>query len=164
MQRIESGGFFAFRRETRDKKDVRRSAEGEPSSFVSLLKDDSNRKVERTEESGRAPLVSVEAAEQHLDDIHALGEKLLKERTFSALRRYKNAVQQFLNVVVKNSLEMEAHSSGSNVMNRKRFSVIQVIDEKLQRLATGMLQTQQPQLDLLRRVEEINGMLVDLTQ
>ena len=164
MQRIESGGFFAFRREMREKKAVRRSAESEPSSFVSLLKTDSENRVEQSEESGELPSVSVEDAEQHLDEIHALGEQLLKERTFSALRRYKAAVQQFLEVIVKNSLEMEAHTSGSNVMNRKRFSVIQVIDEKLQRLASGMLQTQQAQLDLLRRVEEINGMLVDLTQ
>lgn len=164
MQRIESGGFFAFRRETREKKESRRASESEQTGFLSMLRTKADETPSSRFPQQEAPISSIDEAERELDNIHELGEKLLKERTFTALKRYKAAVQAFLNKIVKGSLDLEAHTSGTNVLNRKRFSMITVIDQKLQRLATGMLQTQEAQLDLLKRVEEINGMLVDLTQ
>jgi hypothetical protein len=164
MQRVENGGFFAFRRETRDKKETGRAPESKQTGFLSLLRNQNTEAAGAGKGPHQVPAPSVEDAERQLDEIHKLGERLLKERTFTALKRYKEAVQAFLNQIVKASLDLETHTSGTNVLNRKRFSMIQVIDQKLQRLAMGMLQTQEAQLDLLRRVEEINGMLVDLTQ
>ena len=57
---------------------------------------------------------------------------------------------------------MEEHTSGGNVLNRKRFSIVQIIDQKLDRLVQGMLQSQESQMELMSRVEEIHGLLVDL--
>jgi hypothetical protein len=166
MERIEGGGFFAYRREAREKKESSRSRKGGGVGFLRALE-------QRVNEAGGAEqgaavnghsLSSVEEAEQFLDEIHQLGERLAKQRTFTALKEYRQAVQTFMNTVVSDGLDMQAHTSGSNILNRKRYSMIQVINEKLQRLASGMLQTQRPQLELLRRVEEIHGMLVNLLQ
>jgi uncharacterized protein YaaR (DUF327 family) len=38
-----------------------------------------------------------------------------------------------------------------------------VIDQKLDRLVQGMLQSQGSQMELMSRVEEIHGLLVDLS-
>jgi hypothetical protein len=64
--------------------------------------------------------------------------------------------------VVERGLIVEENVSGRNVLNRKKFALIKVIDEKLERLALGILQTQKDQFDILARVDEINGLLVDL--
>jgi len=40
--------------------------------------------------------------------------------------------------------------------------LIQVVDHKLEQLAAGILAGQRSRLEILARVEEINGLLVDL--
>jgi uncharacterized protein YaaR (DUF327 family) len=42
------------------------------------------------------------------------------------------------------------------------YHVIRVIDEKLDRLAAEVLTNQRDKLSLLAKIDEINGMLVDL--
>ena len=73
-------------------------------------------------------------------------------------------VKRFMKIIVKKSLVTEEHSSGVNILKRKRFTLVQIIDTKLERLAAGVLTEQKEQLEILRKVDEINGLLVDLLQ
>jgi hypothetical protein len=123
----------------------------------------------RTQESGetqrhsdftaRAPQGE---AEKLLDTVHSLGDELVRKRTYTALKEYRQAVQAFLAKIVHESVDVEEQSSGTNILNRKRFSILRVVDQRLERLARGMMESQGEQLELLQRVEEIYGMLVDL--
>ena len=123
----------------------------------------------RTEESGEAQSrgdftasVPEGEAEKLLDTVHSLGDELVRKRTYSALKAYRVAVQAFLAKIVHDGVDVEEQSSGTNILNRKRFSILRVVDQRLERLARGMMQSQNEQLELLQRVEEIYGMLVDL--
>ena len=49
-------------------------------------------------------------------------------------------------------------------MNRKKYTLVQVADRKLEELAVAILSGQAAQLDILARVEEINGLLVNMLQ
>jgi len=64
--------------------------------------------------------------------------------------------------VLARMLALEEKSSGAGVLKRKRFTQIRVIDQKLERLVAELLADQHRQLDILGRVNEINGLLVDL--
>jgi uncharacterized protein YaaR (DUF327 family) len=64
--------------------------------------------------------------------------------------------------VVDRSFTVTERTSGGNVLRRKKFTQVQVIDEKLEQLAAGILANQKNQLALLAKIEEINGLLVDL--
>lgn len=105
-----------------------------------------------------------ERAEQMLDDVQKLGAELKRLPSRENLSRYREAVQEFLSMIVSGSFRTEQHESGSHVMNRKRFTVITQINSALERLAVGLLQTQGEQLSLLERVDEIQGLLVDLLE
>jgi uncharacterized protein YaaR (DUF327 family) len=48
------------------------------------------------------------------------------------------------------------------VQKRKRFTQIRVIDQRLEQLVTAVLQNQGKQLNILERVNEIRGLLVNL--
>ena len=47
-------------------------------------------------------------------------------------------------------------------MKKKRFTLVKVIDEKLESLVAEILRGQSEQLKILERIEEINGLIVDI--
>jgi hypothetical protein len=80
------------------------------------------------------------------------------------IRRYRKAVSSFLRYVVANSLESETQEGArfNPLKKQKRYTLIRTVNEKLERLAAGILQNQYSQMEILRRVEEINGLIVDV--
>ncbi|HNY18153.1 MAG TPA: DUF327 family protein [Treponemataceae bacterium] len=97
-----------------------------------------------------------------LDEVHSSGD-LLKEKPLpDNIVAYKNAVRSFVRYVVDRAYTVTESTSGGNVLKRKKFTQVQVIDQKLEQLAAGILSNQRPQLGLLEKIEEINGLLVDL--
>jgi len=106
-----------------------------------------------------------ETVENLLDDVHEKGEALKKDSVFGPLNGYKKAVRRFLRYVIENSFEMEETLGIRNprTMQQKKYVIIRVVDEKLESLAAHILKNQGDQLDILRRIDEIHGILVDLT-
>jgi uncharacterized protein YaaR (DUF327 family) len=100
--------------------------------------------------------------EELLDEVHSSGGDLLEAQSLEAIKRYRSAVRDFLDLALARMLALEERSSGAGVAKRKRFTQIRIIDQKLERLVSDLLADQHRQLDLLGRVNEINGLLVDL--
>lgn len=97
-----------------------------------------------------------------LDDVHSAGDALKDKQLPDTIIAYKQAVRQFVRYVVGRTFDVSETISGVNILKRKKFMQLQVIDEKLEQLAAGILSNQRAQMDLLGRIEEINGLLVDL--
>ena len=105
--------------------------------------------------------------ENLLDNVHSIGEKLVERPFTSNIKEYKEAVRRFLAYIVKNT-----YSTDFEIVNRKdkvtkdwkphQLEKIKVVDEKLEKLAFEILQNQGKQLNILKAVEEIEGILVDL--
>jgi len=107
---------------------------------------------------------SEEALRALLDDVHQVGEELQAKPFPDNIRRYKTAVRAFLHYIVENGYTAEERVSGTNILKRKKFTLIQVVDRKLEQLAAGILAGQKSRLEILARLDEINGLLVDLTR
>ncbi len=117
----------------------------------------------RTEAQGAGGEPFSEAAlESLLDEVHGAGDRLKENPTVELVRAYKKAVRDFVHYVVERSYAVEERTSGGNILKRKKYYLVQVIDESLERLGAEILRNQRDKLEILRRVEEINGMLVDL--
>ncbi|MCF6334183.1 MAG: YaaR family protein [Spirochaetales bacterium] len=102
--------------------------------------------------------------EDIMDRVHETGEQLKELPTLDNVKSYKLAVSGFLKFVVKNSLTAETRA-GANfnpLKKQKRYTIIRIVDEKLERLAAGVLQNQGDNLFILEKIEEINGLIVDL--
>lgn len=97
-----------------------------------------------------------------LDEVHQSGDRLKDNPSVDLVQAYKKAVRDFIHYVVERSFSLEEKSSGGSVLKRKKFYRIAVIDESLERLAAEILRNQRDKLEILRRVDEINGLLVDL--
>ncbi len=159
MERINSTGGVGFNKTIKGKKKKDRGKKVSGTAFASLLSStETNASTDSTSLSSSEDLT----IEEYLDRIHESGEKLKKNPTYTLIKQYKKAVSGFIQYVIRNSFFVSEEISGFSAIKRKRFLLIRVIDQKLEKLASGILQNQKDQLELLKRVEEINGLLVDL--
>lgn len=99
-----------------------------------------------------------------LDAVHEAGDKLKENLSIDQVQAYKKAVRNFVHHVVENAWSVEKKTSGGNILKRKEFYRLAVIDESLEKLAAEILRNQRDRLEILRKIDEINGMLVDLLQ
>ena len=122
--------------------------------------------------------VSEETVNVLMDEVRSTGDTL-RDRPFpDEILRYKQAVRNFMHYVVTNSYSLEHEAgikkhqidgftgqrSSPDAQMQKSYTKIQVIDKKLEDMAAMLLSGQLPQLKLAARLEEINGLLVDLLQ
>lgn len=157
MDRVDSlGSAFPHREPDRRKRiDRKRRAgassprpadEGKPGGFARLL------------DSPEAE----EALEELLDEVNGCGERLHESQSLENIKAFRESVRRFLAYVIKHALAVSEHVSGANILKRKKFTLVEVIDRKLESLAAAVLTGQADQMEILRRIDEIRGLIVDL--
>jgi uncharacterized protein YaaR (DUF327 family) len=136
--------------------------------------------VREEEEVGALPDYppSEEVLQELLDDVHSAGDALRLRPLAEEIKQYKRAVRHFLHYVLENGFTLESHEGIPNYLKPgfkgqrgspearegKVHYNIQVVDQKLEQLATAVLAGQLGQVQLLARLDEITGLLVDLLQ
>ncbi len=152
-----------YRKSDKDKKTVKKN-DSAPSVFETFVESETLtagavRGIESFDEDSDL--------EDLLDDVHQQGENLLSSQTLGSIELYKKSVRNFIHYVLEQAVKVESIEGAK--FNRfkpsnkqKRYTLISVIDDKLDKLAAGILMNQGRQLNLLAKVEEINGLLVDL--
>ena len=95
-----------------------------------------------------------------VDSVYIAGDRLKKNQDPEEFKKYRKTMSHFLQFVVENSYEVETQQ---RLRGRKRvvYTLVQVVNEKLDSLAADILMNQREQLRILARLEEINGLLVD---
>jgi len=105
---------------------------------------------------------SEEALTELMDAVHSAGSDLIDRPFHDEILRYKRAVRDFINYVVDNAFTVE--KSQTRRRGKTKIHVqVQVIDKKLEELAAAILSGQANQLDRVSKIDEIKGLLVDLT-
>ncbi|MCY8466793.1 YaaR family protein [Bacillus atrophaeus] len=97
-----------------------------------------------------------------LSDIEAFGKRLTKSRNFKDLSRFKGLVKRFVKEAVDNGLSHETARSFDLYGNSRKLGIVKEIDEKLIQLTEEMMNQEQPAIDLLERIGEIKGLLINL--
>jgi uncharacterized protein YaaR (DUF327 family) len=98
------------------------------------------------------------------DAVHEAGQRLLHQRTYTAAQHYRESIRRFLRSVLPDANGITVQESHRDILSRKRYYLLTEINRSVDRLISGLLQTQVEQLDILNRLEEIEGLLVDLMQ
>jgi uncharacterized protein len=97
-----------------------------------------------------------------LEQIQLQGERLLKSMTVRELRAYKLLIQRFLEETVRRGVSMKDTRGWDRRGRGKRYKILDEIDGKLLELADDMLNSEQGRVDILNKVGEIRGMLINL--
>jgi uncharacterized protein YaaR (DUF327 family) len=158
MARIESLGEF-FRFTNAPGKPTRRKT---TKGFRSMLRE-SLTGLDATELAETEELEAGDL-EELLDGVHAAGDALKKRQSESTILAYRRAVQTFAKFVLRRAYETVRHHSRPNALKgtQREYLLVRTVDEKLERLVVDVLRSQVEQIDLLRRIDEIHGLLVDL--
>lgn len=164
MEKIGFPSSAAFHLNPEKKGKRKKEKTVKPSKSFSAVLEDS----EKTALSGSLSADTVEGhekLEEILDDLYQLGESLKSEQTVSNLKKYRQSIKHFFKYVVKNGIEAEKVAGIRNprTMEQKQYTLVRVVDSKLEKLAAYILSSQKNQIEILRGVDEIYGLLVNLT-
>ena len=110
--------------------------------------------------------MEVEEAAIFLKDAADIAADKLKESQMpEVLAEYRKAVGQFIKFVVKNNYNIVKHDP-TKLSQRRGIkdpkTEIVIINQKLDDLARWLLSSHREQIELLSRIDEIDGLLVDL--
>ena len=163
--------------QVKDEKKSKGVRRGERTDFSRIFDDLRSKTADELGPLADLP-VSDETVNMLMDEVRSTGDILKSRPLPEEIMRYKQAVRSFINYVVKNNYSID-HEEGipnfmkpgfkgrrgtPNAMEGHGYTRIQVIDRKLEDLAAMLLSSQIRQLELISRLEEIRGLLVDLLQ
>ncbi|PAD72270.1 YaaR family protein [Paenibacillus campinasensis] len=90
------------------------------------------------------------------------GDRLLKSMNVRELKAYKQMVRRFLEETVRRGVKMKETRGWDRRGRGKRYNIIDEIDSVLLSMADELLDTEQGRIDLLNKVGEIRGILINL--
>jgi len=95
-------------------------------------------------------------------DIVKQGEILAKRVDIRELKIYKKLIAEFLGLAIGNSKKFSKKSILDRRGRHKVFAIIKNINEELDKLTQDVLNGESDNISLLRRIEDIRGLILDL--
>lgn len=93
-----------------------------------------------------------------LAEIDEQGKRLLKHPIRAEIERYRALVGKFIKEAMGQMVQIEKRTDRRN----RAFTLVKEIDKKLSELTEMLIGGQAKQMDVLAKLEEIHGILVDL--
>lgn len=95
-------------------------------------------------------------------EIEDQGKVLSEKRTVDHLRKYKQLVKKFMDEAIKNGLQLEEQRGFNRRGRTKIYKIVKEVDSKLIDLTNAVLDKERTSLDILNKVGEIKGMLINM--
>jgi len=97
-----------------------------------------------------------------LGDISAAGDRVARSRNLRDLARFKMLVKRFLQEAVEYGLELKQSHTWNRFGEGRRLKIIKTIDDRLVELAQDILDEEKDTIELLDKIGEIKGLLINL--
>ena len=97
-----------------------------------------------------------------LNDITTQGKLLSEHMDIRDMKRYRGLVKDFLNEVVNRSHKFSRENFLDRRGRHRVYGMIKLVDEHMDELATALVQDEKDHIDILNRVDEIRGLLLDM--
>jgi uncharacterized protein len=97
-----------------------------------------------------------------LEEITKQGEKIARFRSFRDLSKYKRLIKKFVKETVQFGMDLKSQRSFSTSGQNRKLSIIETIDEKLVELTDLLINQESESIDILGKIGEIKGLLINL--
>jgi len=97
-----------------------------------------------------------------MGDISAAGDRVARSRSLRELTRFKMLIKRFLQEAVEYGLDTKQSHTWNRFGEGRRLKVVETIDERLVELAEEILNEEKSNIDLLDKIGEIKGLLINL--
>ena len=95
-------------------------------------------------------------------DISSAGDRLARSRNLRDMAKYKMLIKRFLKEAVDSGIELTQSHTWNQFGEGRRLKLVQTIDEKLIALTEALLDEEESSIDLLAKIGEIKGLLINL--
>lgn len=119
------------------------------SAFVETLKESDNDRRRQ-------------ACDEILRQIDSLSAELKKAPTPSGVKKYRRLVASFIKEAMDKTYELNEETHWDRRGNRKSYITVRNINKALEELTDEVMKREKKQIDLVARLDEIRGMLLDL--
>jgi uncharacterized protein YaaR (DUF327 family) len=103
-----------------------------------------------------------EELQRKLEDIRQQGERLTRSMTVRELVLYRQLVKGFLEATVRRGIALKDTKGWDRRGRGKRYKLLEEVDTMLINMAEELLQSEEGRIDLLHKVGEIRGILINL--
>ena len=97
-----------------------------------------------------------------IHEITVAGKKLGEHMDIGDLKQYRALVGQFINEVVTNSHEFSRENFLDRRGRHRVYGIVRLVNKELDELAQDLLKSEKNQIDILDRVGQIRGLLLDI--
>ena len=97
-----------------------------------------------------------------LAELEKQGQRLIANCTLEEVIRYRDMVRDFLRTTLPRLYRLREEVRFDRRGRHRIYAVVETIDRRLEELVQAFLHGQQQNLDLLARLGEIRGLLIDL--
>lgn len=96
------------------------------------------------------------------DKIEIQSNKLQDKLFIDDLINYKKLIKEFLNITVNNSHIFFKESSLDRRGRHRIYSIVKKVDQELDELTKDFIDIENNRIDILKRLDDIKGMLMDI--
>ena len=97
-----------------------------------------------------------------MEEITMQGDKLAKHRDIRDMKRYRGLVKDFLNEIINRSHSFARENFLDRRGRHRVYGIVRLVDEKLDELAQELVKDEKDNLNILSKIGEIRGLLLDI--
>ena len=97
-----------------------------------------------------------------LNDITAQGNRIAQHMDIRDMKKYRGLVKDFLNEVVYRSHKFSRENFLDRRGRHRVYGIIRLIDKNLDELASELVEDEKDHIEILDRIGEIKGLLLDI--
>lgn len=97
-----------------------------------------------------------------LEKIDAQSAALKRSPTPDGIKRYRQLVKEFMKEPLNDAYHLDTKAKWDRMGNRREFVIVKKINQALEELIDSVVGQSQEQLNLIAKLDEIRGLLIDL--
>lgn len=98
-----------------------------------------------------------------MQEITEQGEKIAKHMDIKDMRRYRQLVKGFLNEVVNRSHKFSRENFLDRRGRHRVYGIVKLVDKNLDELASELVKEEKNHLEIVGKIDDIRGLLLDIT-
>ncbi len=97
-----------------------------------------------------------------MSEITAQGERIGKKKDIRDMKKYRSLIKEFMNEVVNRSHEFSRENFLDKRGRHRVYGIVRLVDENLDALAQELVKDEQDNMEILAKIGEIRGLLLDI--
>lgn len=97
-----------------------------------------------------------------MEEITQQGERISKKKDIRDMKKYRALIKEFMNEIVNHSHEFTRENFLDRRGRHRVYGIIRLVDENLDALAQALVKDEKDNVEILSKIGEIRGLILDL--